>query len=53
MQLSNEGCLAKILTLKNEVQKVNGTFISVFHNDTLCESEYWNGWRNIYKATVI
>jgi len=53
MQLSNEDCLAKILALKNEVQKVNGTFISVFHNDTLCEDEYWNGWTNIYKATVI
>jgi hypothetical protein len=53
MQLSNDDCLAKILTLKNEVQKVNGTFISVFHNDTLCEDEYWNGWTNIYKSTVI
>lgn len=53
MELSNAESLAKILELKNEVQKVNGTFISVFHNDTLCENEYWNGWTNIYKATVI
>ena len=53
MQLSNADCLAKILELKKEVQKVNGTFISVFHNDTLCESDYWNGWTDIYKATVI
>ena len=53
MKLSNEESLAKILELKNEVQKVNGTFISVFHNDTLSENEYWNGWTDIYKATVI
>ncbi len=53
MQLSNGESLAKILALKNEVQKVNGTFISVFHNETLCEDEYWAGWTNIYKATVI
>lgn len=53
MELSNAESLAKILELKNEVQKVNGTFISVFHNDTLCENEYWNGWTNIYRATVI
>ena len=52
MQLTNEESLAKILELKNEVKKVGGTFISVFHNDTLYEDEYWNGWTNIYKATV-
>ncbi len=52
MQLSNDDCLAKILALKNEVQKVNGTFISVFHNETLSEEEYWDGWTAIYKATV-
>ncbi|MDF1518318.1 MAG: polysaccharide deacetylase family protein [Lutibacter sp.] len=52
MQLSNEESLAKILALKNEVKMVNGTFISIFHNETLCEDAYWNGWTNIYKATV-
>lgn len=52
MKLSNDESLAKILALKNEVKKVNGTFISVFHNETLCEDEHWNGWTNIYKATV-
>lgn len=53
MQLSNIDSLAKILELKNEVRKVNGTFISVFHNETLSENEYWKGWRDIYKSTVI
>lgn len=52
MQLSNKESLAKILALKEEVKKVNGTFISIFHNDTLSENEYWNGWTDIYKATV-
>lgn len=52
MQLSNDESLAKILALKHEAEKVNGTFISVFHNETLCEDEYWNGWTNIYIATV-
>ncbi|HSQ45832.1 MAG TPA: polysaccharide deacetylase family protein [Lutibacter sp.] len=52
MKLSNDESLAKILALKNEVKKVNGTFISVFHNETLCEDEYWEGWTNIYKETV-
>jgi hypothetical protein len=52
MKLSNDESLAKILALKNEVKKVKGTFISVFHNETLCEDEYWEGWTNIYKETV-
>ena len=53
MQLSNKECITKILVLKNEVQKVNGTFISVFQNESLSENEYWNGWTDIYKSTVI
>ena len=53
MELSNAESLAKILELKKEVQKVSGTFISVFYNDTLCENEYWKGWTNIYKAAVM
>lgn len=52
MKLSNDDSLAKILTLKNEVKKVKGTFISVFHNETLCEDTFWESWTNIYKATV-
>ncbi|PKP14486.1 MAG: hypothetical protein CVU08_00210 [Bacteroidetes bacterium HGW-Bacteroidetes-3] len=53
MELSNKESLAKILEIKNEVQKVNGTFISVFHNDSLAENETWKGWMDIYKTTVI
>jgi len=52
MKLSNNECLSKISVLKNEVQKVNGTFISVFHNESLSEKEYWHGWTDIYKSTV-
>ena len=53
MKLSNEECLNKILALKEEVKQVNGTFISVFHNETLSENNYWKGWKTIYKKMVI
>ncbi len=53
MELSNEECLNKILALKEEVKQVNGTFISVFHNETLSENIYWKGWKTIYKKMVI
>lgn len=50
--LSNEDSLEKILDLKEEVKKVNGTFISLFHNETLSESEEWSGWGEIYKKML-
>ncbi|WP_456376385.1 polysaccharide deacetylase family protein [Lutibacter sp.] len=53
MGLSNEKSLHKILQLKKEVRNVNGTFISLFHNETLSENTYWKGWNTIYKTTVI
>jgi len=48
MALDNDASLAKILELKDSVRKVNGTFISLFHNETLSESEHWAGWKDIY-----
>ena len=53
MKLSNEESLNKILKLREEVQNVNGTFISLFHNETLSENDVWKGWSTIYKTTVI
>jgi len=53
MNLSNEESIQKIMQLKNEVKEVNGTFISLFHNESLSETGYWKGWSAIYKLTVI
>ncbi|MDP3311827.1 hypothetical protein [Lutibacter sp.] len=53
MNLSKEESLAKILELKEEVKKVNGTFISLFHNETLSEYKEWEGWTEVYKKAVI
>ncbi len=53
MELTNEESLHKILELKRTVQKVNGTFISIFHNETFSEYGYWNGWSDIYMKMVI
>lgn len=53
MKLSNEASLAKIMALKSAVKNVNGTFISLVHNETLSENSNWRGWRTIYKQMVI
>jgi len=52
MKLSTKESLQKILDLKEEVKKVDGTFITLFHNETLSENERWFGWSAIYKQAV-
>ncbi|MBT8195651.1 MAG: hypothetical protein HKO56_08335 [Bacteroidia bacterium] len=32
----------------DEVYNVNGTFISLWHNESLSENSIWKGWSNIY-----
>ncbi len=53
MNFSPQQSLQKILELKAAVKEVNGTFITLFHNETLSENESWKGWSTIYKATVL
>lgn len=53
MRLSNEESMAKINELKQAVKNVNGTFISLVHNETLSENSNWRGWTTIYKQMVI
>jgi hypothetical protein len=52
MNLSVEESLAKILELKAAVKAVNGTFISLFHNDTLSDLNEWFGWSEVYKKMI-
>jgi len=44
--------LVKITSLKNEVKKVNGTFITVFHNESVGNYGEWEGWKTVYKNIV-
>lgn len=43
---------SKINLLKEEVKAVNGTFIMLFHNETLSENKRWKGWRKVYKEVI-
>ncbi|MBL4745564.1 MAG: polysaccharide deacetylase family protein [Flavobacteriaceae bacterium] len=44
--------LVKIASLKSEVKKVNGTFITVFHNESVGNYGEWEGWKTVYKNIV-
>ncbi|MDP2088227.1 MAG: polysaccharide deacetylase family protein [Flavobacteriaceae bacterium] len=52
MQLSPEEGYRKIIQLLDEVKRVNGTFVTLFHNDTLSENKRWKGWSSIYERVV-
>jgi peptidoglycan/xylan/chitin deacetylase (PgdA/CDA1 family) len=44
--------LGKIRDLKNEVKAVNGTFITLFHNESLSDYLRWKGWKRLYESMV-
>lgn len=52
LKLTPKQSLGKISDLKHEVKKVNGTFITVFHNESLSGYLLWRGWKRVYKSMV-
>lgn len=52
MKLTPKQSLGKIRDLKNEVKAVNGTFITLFHNETLSDYLRWKGWKNLYESMI-
>lgn len=44
--------IQKIEKITDAVQQVNGTLISLWHNDSLCECNGWKGWRQVYEYLV-
>ncbi len=48
MKLSPDEALVECKKLIDEVKKVNGTFISLWHNESLSEMREWKQWRNVY-----
>lgn len=47
--LSNRKVELKIESLIQKVKSVEGTFISIFHNESLSETGRWLGWSKIYQ----
>ncbi len=51
-QLTSKESYLKIKTLQHEVKKVEGVFISVFHNTTFSDMEN-KGWDTLYKQILL
>lgn len=52
MKLTPRQSLGKISDLRNEVKKVNGTLITLFHNESLSGYLRWKGWERVYESML-
>jgi len=52
MKLTPEQAIKTINELIDEVRKVGGTFIPLWHNSTLNDQGEWKGWRDVYVSMV-
>lgn len=50
LELSIEEALQQVNFLKEEVRKVNGEFIGIWHNTSLTDQVDWKGWREVYEV---
>jgi len=52
LQFSNRKTLSTILELAKEVKKVNGTFVTLMHNETFNKFGRFKNWQIIYEKMV-
>ena len=52
MQVEANDAITFIKTLIDEVKAVNGTFVSLWHNESLSDLNRWKGWRKVYEEMV-
>lgn len=51
-QLDVETAIAKYHGIIDEVKSVGGTYISIWHNESLSDKKRWKGWRAIYENMI-
>ena len=49
LKLSPEEAFKETEMLMNEVKKVGGTFVSIWHNETVNDSGEWKGYREVFE----
>ncbi len=52
MGLTPADAIEQIRVIIDEVKKVNGTFISLWHNESLSDQKRWTGWRRVYEQLL-
>ncbi|MCF6349855.1 MAG: polysaccharide deacetylase family protein [Flavobacteriaceae bacterium] len=52
LQYANKKSFAIIIQLAKEVKKVNGTFITLNHNETFNKFSRFRGWKSMYEKVI-
>lgn len=52
MKIQPNDAVKLVKPIIEEIKKVDGTFVTLWHNETLSENELWKGWRNVYEDVV-
>lgn len=52
LSLSPEAAKEAVLPIIRATQKVNGHLMTLWHNNSFCEQEGWEGWRSVYEKMV-
>ncbi len=52
MFFTPDQAVEKVKQLIQEVKDVNGTFISIWHNESLSDEKRWKGWRQVYESLL-
>jgi hypothetical protein len=52
MKLNPEKALVKAKEIIDTIRKVNGTLVTLWHNDALSDQGDWNGWSEVYYQIV-
>jgi hypothetical protein len=53
LKLEPEPALELVKNLIKEVKDVQGTFITLWHNESLSDTKRWAGWLDVYKQIII
>ena len=52
LDLNIEESFEKTAKIIDDVKKVNGTFILLWHNETLSDEKRWTGWKALYRRIL-
>jgi hypothetical protein len=52
LKLNIEEAVQKIEKIIQKVKQVNGTFISLWHNESVSDHGHWKGWEPVYKKML-
>ena len=51
-KLNPQETVAMYQKVIDEVKQVGGTYISIWHNESLSDQKRWVGWRAIYEKMI-